>query len=141
MVNTLIKNYDKQSLIMDSLGIAFSIHCLLDSNNDRKEVRKFQDRLISTFKNYPPNLWGQRLAEIRQDVEDLKSKQFKMGAINFVISASLGYVAFASTANPLIRIGAGICSATCGTAAVMNGVNYYNLHELIERLQRDGRLN
>ncbi|CAF0860825.1 unnamed protein product [Adineta ricciae] len=141
MVNTLIKNYDEYPVAMNSLGIALSIYFLLDSNNDRKEERKFQDRVIDTFRNYPPNLWEQRLAEIRTDVESLKSRQLTMGAIKLFMSASFGYYAYAGTLSTLGRTVTALYSVASGTAALINGVNYYNLHELVRRLQRDGRLN
>jgi len=141
IVNILIKNYDKQPVVMNSVGIALSILFLLDSNSDRKEVRRFQDELISAFKNYPPNLWEQRLAEIRVGVEHLKTRQWTMGAVKFIMSVSFGYLAYASTAGALARIGSTVVSGACGAAAMINGVNYYNLHELIKRLERDGRLN
>ncbi|CAF1505360.1 unnamed protein product [Adineta steineri] len=141
IVNTLIKNYDKQLVVMNSLGMAFSIICLLDSNNDRKEVRRFQGELISTFKNYPPNLWEQRLAEIRVGVENLKTRQWSTGVAKFLMSVSFGCLTYASPAHSLLQAGSAICSVTSGAAAIMNGVNYYNLHELTERLKKDGRLN
>ena len=123
------------------MGLAFSVIFLVDSNNNRKEVRKFQDRFIDTFKSYDPNLWARRLAEIRRDVEDLKNRQLTMGVVKFLVCGSFRYFAYASTASVPVRTAAVICSATSGTAAVINGVDYYNLHELIERLQRDGLLN
>ncbi|CAF1458767.1 unnamed protein product [Adineta steineri] len=141
IVNTLIKNYDKQPEIMNSVGMAFSIICILDSNNDRKEVRRFQGELISTFKNYPPNLWEQRLAEIRVGAENLKTRQGTMGFAKFLMSVSFGCLTYASPAHSLLQAGSAICSVTSGAAAIVNGVNYYNLHELTERLKKDGRLN
>ena len=139
-VDLLIKNYDKCGAIMGALGLAIGIISIVDSNNDRGEVRRLQGELIDTFKKYPPNLWGQRLAEIRVGANALKRRQRTMGAMKFLASVSLGYLACASTVGVLAKTSLAIGSAACGGAAVMNGVNYYNLHELIKRLDQDGHL-
>jgi hypothetical protein len=130
--------YTPNPNIMSSVGLALGIICVLDSNNDRKTVRKLLDEVIATFKNYPQNLWEQRLAEIQVSVKELKTRQLTMGALKFLMSVSFGYLAYASTAGALAKTALALGSGACGIATAINSVNYYNLHELMKRLERDG---
>ena len=140
-VDILVKLYDKYPIVISFVGLALGILFLLESNNDRQEVRRFQDEVIAVFKSYPPNVWERRLAEIRVGVNALKTRQRTMGAVKLLAAISFGCLAYASTASVLARTTLAMGSGACGGAALMNGVNYYNLHELIKRLERDGYLN
>ncbi|CAF4704363.1 unnamed protein product [Rotaria socialis] len=140
-INTLVKYYDKYPNIMSSLGLGIGIISLIDSNNDRKVVRRLQGELIAAFKKYPHTLWEQRLTEIQVEAKELKTRQLTMGALKFIMSISIGYLAYASTAGILAKTALAAGSTGCGMAGVINGVNYYNLHELIKRLERDDYLN
>lgn len=139
IVDFLVKNYDKYPALMIILSVVFSGLFVLGSISDKNNVQRLHKEITNAFK-YPPGCWKQRFTEIRESAEALKVNQRNMGMIKAVAGIAFAFITFNSTASTLLRGALGLSAGTCVVSATINGMNYYELKVLIERMIEDGYL-
>lgn len=132
--------YEEFRTIIAAIGNSITTLFILDSIHDVAEVNRCQRELLNVFTKYPQDCWNQRLEEIRCSVDSLKKRQLTMGVFKSLTFLSFGYFSWAAGVGVWARAALIAATGMSGAGALLNGVNYYNLDRLMQRMKDDNYL-